>query len=146
MPICKNCGSRITKFDSDMCPICGAKKPLEGVTSETVEITTELNMKDPSFKQYKPTKRIVAFLLSLFVGVFGAAFFYIKQKRFAFIWLGLNLLIIGGVGSILAWLTNVGPLWGYLIPLFAMYGFNIGVGIYFLVRPDLKDGNGEFMR
>ena len=44
MPYCKNCGARITKFDKDLCPVCGAKKPLEGAHSDTIEITTELNV------------------------------------------------------------------------------------------------------
>ena len=146
MPNCKNCGARITKFDADMCPICGEIKPLEGVTSETVEITTELNVADPAFKQYKPTKRKVALLLSIFVGIFGSAFLYIKKMKLAIIWLAINLIIIGGLGSILAWATPLGPLWGYLIPVLVMYAINIGIGVYFMVKPDLKDGNGEFIR
>ena len=51
MPYCKNCGSRITKFDNDICPICGAKNPLEGVTSDTVEITSELDIHDKENKK-----------------------------------------------------------------------------------------------
>ena len=32
MPYCKNCGARITKFEKDICPVCGQKKPLEGAS------------------------------------------------------------------------------------------------------------------
>ena len=54
MPYCKNCGSRITKFDKEICPVCGEKKPLDGAVSDTVEITTELNVKDKNIgKIYK---------------------------------------------------------------------------------------------
>ena len=44
MPKCKNCGSRLTKFDKDVCPVCGTKNPLDGVTSDTVEMTSFINM------------------------------------------------------------------------------------------------------
>ena len=39
MPNCRNCGARITKFDKDICPVCGTKNPLQGVGSETMEVT-----------------------------------------------------------------------------------------------------------
>ena len=60
MPICRNCGARIEKFNKDICPICGEKKPLEGVNSETVEITGQI---DPNNKVltkdgYKSIKKI----------------------------------------------------------------------------------------
>lgn len=146
MPVCRNCGARISKFDNDMCPICGVKKPLEGVTSETVEITTEINMNDPSFKNYKPTKRSIACLLFCLLGIFGAGFYYVKRVKLGLIWLAINLVLIGGLGTVLAFVVNIGPLLGYLIPVGVCYLANIGIGIYQLAKPNLKDGNGEFMR
>ena len=145
MPNCKNCGARISKFDADMCPVCGVKKPLEGVTSETVEITTELNVEDPAFKDYKGTKRITACLLSAFLGVFGVGFFYTKRSKTGLIWLLINLVLIGGVGSLLAFVVKMDIVWSFIIPLVALYLVNIAIGLYFLLKPDLKDGNGEFM-
>ena len=44
MPSCRNCGARLSKFDSDICPVCGTKRPLEGVSSETVEITSQVDL------------------------------------------------------------------------------------------------------
>ena len=72
MPYCKNCGARITKFEKDICPICGQKKPLEGATSDTVEITTELKIHDKDRKeQYKAHFRFDTFLLFLFYWYFS---------------------------------------------------------------------------
>ena len=145
MPVCKNCGARISKFDNDMCPVCGTKKPLEGVTSETIEITSEIKIGNPEFKDYKETKRNVLFLLFAFVGVFGSGFFYAQYKRIGFIWLVINLVFIAGLGSILAFGTKLSILWGYLIPLFIAYAINIAAGVFFLLKHDMKDGNGEFI-
>ena len=46
MPNCRNCGARLSKFDADLCPVCGIKDPLRGVSSETVEITSQIEMSD----------------------------------------------------------------------------------------------------
>ena len=146
MPVCKYCGSRITKFDNDMCPVCGTKKPLEGVTSETIEVTSEIDIQNPDFKSYKPTKRVATFVLFATLGIFGVGFFYAKYKKYGLIWLIANLVFIGGLGSILAFLTPLPILWGYLIPLFAAYGLNIGFGVFCLIKSNIKDGNGEFIR
>ena len=145
MPVCKNCGARISKFDNDMCPICGTKKPLEGVTSETIEITSEINLGNPEFKAYKQTKRSVMLVLFVFLGIFGTGFFYAKFKKLGLFWLICNLVFIGGVGSILAFMSKTGILWGYLIPLFIAYGFNMITGLFLFLKHDMKDGNGEFI-
>ncbi|MCR5506073.1 MAG: hypothetical protein K6F07_03670 [Bacilli bacterium] len=146
MPVCKNCGARISKFDKDMCPVCGAKKPLEGVSSETIEITSEINVGNPQFKAYKETKRGTLCLLFCTLGIFGAGLFYAKYKKPGFYWMFLNLVFIASIGTALLLLTKLGPLWSYLIPLFVVYAINIFVGFVFLFRHDVKDGNGEFIR
>ena len=146
MPVCRNCGARISKFDKDMCPVCGFKNPLDGVSSETIEITSEIKVGNAEFKEYKQTKRVVLFLMFALIGIFGSGFFYAKYKKYGLIWLIANLVFIGGLGSILAFLTPLPILWGYLIPLFAAYGLNIGFGVFFLIKPSIKDGNGEFIR
>ena len=51
MPTCRECHSRISKFDKDICPVCGAKNPLDGVTSDTIEITHEIDISNPEFQQ-----------------------------------------------------------------------------------------------
>ena len=77
MPKCKNCGARLSKLDNDICPVCGEKNPLLGVSSETVEITSQLDIQSDEFKDYHPKKRFVAFILSTCLGFTGAPFFYL---------------------------------------------------------------------
>lgn len=146
MPYCKNCGARITKFEKDICPICGQKKPLEGATSDTVEITTELKIHDKDRKeQYKAHFRFDTFLLFLFIGFTGAGFFYLNFKKRGLIWLLCNLAVIGGlIGLFIALLSPTSWI-SYVAPFAAAYLVNIGVGIYYLCKSDIKDGNGEFI-
>ena len=117
MPYCKNCGARITKFEKDICPICGAKHPLDGATSDTVEITTELNVhKKEAGLHYQAHYRITAFCLFAFLGWTGAGFFYLKFKKFGFIWLAINVAVIAALGAVFIinlgadnWLSYVAP-------------------------------------
>ena len=75
MPICRHCGSRISKLDKDRCPICGEINPLEGVNSDTIEVTSDIDLSNPAFSDYKPKKRKVFLLLSCLIGYKGTAFF-----------------------------------------------------------------------
>ena len=146
MPVCKHCGSRITRFDKDICPVCGEKAPLEGVSSETIEITSNFNLNEEEFKTFRPCTRFKVFLLFTLLGWTGAPIFYTRYVLQGFLWLLINLVIIGGVGSLLAFMTPLGILWGYLIMLIAAYVINIGVGIFSYLKRNLKDNRGEFLR
>ena len=148
MPYCRNCGSRITKFDKDMCPVCGTKKPLEGVSSDTIEITSELNIHSKEGKkQYQAHFRMTAFILSSFIGWTGAAFFYLKYKLVGLIWLLVNLTVLGGLGVLFVFLAGGPKEWvGYLVSPAIVYLVNIATGLFFLFKKDLKDANGEFIR
>ncbi|MCQ2815528.1 MAG: hypothetical protein MJ227_04630 [Bacilli bacterium] len=146
MPNCKNCHARITKFDTDICPVCGCKNPLEGVTSETVEITSQLDANNPKFKLYRPRLKYVTFMFFVFIGFTGAGFFYMYKKKMGLIWLVANLVFIAAVGSLFAFLSPLGILWSYLIMLFITYAVNIIVGCVYIARHNIKDGHGEFMK
>lgn len=146
MPKCKNCGTRLTKFDKDICPVCGTKNPLEGVSSETIEITSQLDISKEEFKNFHPTKRIVAFSYFTLLGWSGAGYCYLKLKMVALIWLLCNLAIFGGLFAILFTAAKMDVSWSILIPVFVLYGINIIVGFFVLLKKDLKDGNGEFLR
>ena len=147
MPYCKNCGARITKFEKDICPVCGQKHPLEGASSDTVEITTELNLHDKESREmYKAHFRSVTFALFSLIGFSGAGFFYLRFKKLGFIWLGANIvlaacfiLLFGLSISYSSWIT-------YVATIAILYLVNIGSGLYFLIKKDIKDGNGEFVR
>ena len=146
MPYCKSCGSRISKFDKDICPICGTKKPLEGASSDTVEITTELNVhKKENDLGYKAHYRITAFVLFAFLGWTGAGFFYLNFKKRGLIWLLVNLAFIGGLMGL--FIAFIGPKnWiTYVAPFAAAYLVNMGFSLYYLAKNDIKDGNGEFI-
>ncbi len=147
MPYCKNCGARITKFDKEICPVCGTKKPLVGAHSDTVEITTELDIhsKDAR-KEYDIHFRLNTFIYFLFLGWTGAGFFYLEFKKLGWIWLASNLVLIAGL--IVAFIFAISPTnWlTYVAPFAAAYLINIGVGVFYLCKSDLKDGNGEFIR
>ena len=146
MPYCKNCGSRITKFDKEICPVCGEKKPLDGAVSDTVEMTTELNVKDKNIgKIYKGHFRLDTFLWFLFLGWTGAGFFYLRFKKLGLIWLLCNLAVIGGLIALFGVMIGFDNWLSYVAPFAVVYLISIGVGVYFLVKKDIKDGNGEFI-
>ena len=62
MPNCRNCGSRLSKFDKDICPVCGFKHPLDGVSSETQEVTSEISFYKGELKTSKVRKRWLTLL------------------------------------------------------------------------------------
>ena len=146
MPKCKYCGSRITRFDKDICPICGEKDPLQGVSSETIEITSNLDLSEAELKEFKPTTKFRAFLLFCFIGWTGAPMFYLNYYNQALIWLFINGVIIGGVGSIFSFVTSLGAPWGYLVALSIAYVIDIFLGLFAFFKHNLKDGRGEFLR
>ena len=146
MPYCKNCGSRITKFYKELCPICGQKKPLEGVSSDTVEITTELDIHDKDSKKvYAGHFRLDTFLWFMLLGWTGAGFFYLQFKKRAIVWLVCNLALIGGLIVLFGFLIGFNQWIVYVAPFAVVYLINIGVAIYYLCKRDVKDGNGEFI-
>ncbi|MFA7032161.1 MAG: hypothetical protein WC201_01185 [Bacilli bacterium] len=145
MPICRNCGARISKFDKDICPICGAKRPLDGVNSETVEVTSEIDVTNPEFANAKPKSKKVMLLLFCLVGFSGAQFFYLKEKKLGFLWLLLNLLILGGLGVFLYFISSL-TFYSFIISTGFVYLINIILGIVYFKTSNLKDGVGEFVR
>ena len=144
MPICKNCGSRIEKFNKDICPICGEKKPLEGVSSETIEITSQIDLKNSDFK-YRQTKKSIVLLLFCLIGFTGAGFFYMKRNKYGIIYMIASLLLIGVGGLCLSLLDNMMP-YGFLIALGISYVLDIALGLYLYFSKNIKDGEGEFIR
>lgn len=145
MPVCRNCGGRISRFDKDRCPICGTVAPLKGVVSETVEVTSEIDLNSNEFN-FKPKERGIVMLLFTLLGFSGAGFFYIKKNKLGLIWLLSNIILISILALLFIFLVKLDYVWGIIIPVIISYIINIGVGIYYLVKPDIKDGRGEFIR
>ena len=114
--------------------------------SDTVEITTELNVKDKNIgKIYKGHFRLDTFLWFLFLGWTGAGFFYLRFKKLGLIWLLCNLAVIGGLIALFGVMIGFDNWLSYVAPFAVVYLISIGVGVYFLVKKDIKDGNGEFI-
>ena len=143
MPYCKKCGTRLQKFDADRCPICGTEHPFEGVSSETIEITTEIN--EETERNFKPRKKQTMLALFIFLGFFGVPFFYLHEKKKGFIYMAINVIGIALISFIFAFYVKL------LIPVAIIIGFamllfvNVGAGLYLYFFPNLKDGRGEFV-
>lgn len=145
MPNCKNCGARISKFDADMCPVCGTKKPLEGINSETIEITSQIDLNNFAEGQKVVRRRKKLLFLFLVIGFVGAPFFYLKKKKAAILWLILNLILLGGLFALFFFAFKLHIAIAILIPVLVVYFINGVMGAIYHFLPDLKDGDGEFV-
>lgn len=145
MPNCRNCGARISKFDTDICPVCGVANPLEGVSSETVEITSQIDLNGFKDGQKVVCRRNKLFAFFLAFGFTGIPFYYLKRKTFAFIWLFINLAILGGAFSILYFAAHLHIALAIILPLLLVYLINSIIGVIYKFLPDLRDGEGEFV-
>ena len=144
MPNCKNCHSRISKFDKDFCPICGVEHPLDGATYDTIDITKEISLSE-ELKNVKIKKRLACILLSFFLGFLGIPFFYLNYKKVGFIVAGSSLGLFGLLLLVII-LASHSWLWAILAPALVMLVINIVIGIYFILRQNLKTYNGELVK
>ena len=145
MPSCRNCGARLSKFDKDICPVCGVLKPLEGVDSETVEITSQVDLSGFQAGQKVVRRRKTLLFYFLLLGFTGAPFFYLKQKKNAFVWLIANLAVIGGLFTFFFLALNLHIALAIILPILTAYILNTCVALVYYFLPDLKDGEGEFV-
>ena len=144
MPTCKNCHSRIDKFNKDRCPICGAENPFEGVSSDTIEITTNINTANLDV-DFHPRKRGTMLALFITLGIFGVPFFYLYQKKVGFIYALVNVLLLGLSITLLLLLAPIEYYVSVLVVIFIFVFLNTLVGIYFYNKANLKDGRGVFL-
>ena len=144
MPICKNCKKRIERFNKDRCPICGVEKPFEGMSSDTIEVTTNIDT-DKYNTDYHPCTKKKLLILFLAAGFLGIPFFYIHKKRAGLIYLLCNLLVIAGVTLLFTFVVHLFVVFGLLIALGLVYLIDAVIGLLFYYQPNLKDGNGEFI-
>lgn len=144
MPKCKNCNSRIDRFNKDRCPICGVEFPFDGMSSETIEITTNIDV-DGVETDYRPCRRKELFLFFCLLGIFGAPYFYLKKIKQGIIQLIANVVLIGLMSFLLAYFTSLDTVSSVLISIGSMYLLNIIFGVVVIMQPNLKDGNGQFV-
>ena len=144
MPKCRNCGARISKFDVDICPICGTKEPLKGVSSDTLEVTSEISLDaDLSFRVCNK-RNMMIFFTSL--GIFGAGFYYLKKIKVGILWLICHLLVMGGAFLALYFWAKLKLELSILFPIIVGYLFNVIYGAILCLNNNLKDGEGEYVR
>ena len=144
MPVCKNCHARIDKFNKDMCPVCGTPNPFEGVTSETVEITTHIDT-DSLKLDYHPRKRSKLLLFFITLGIFGVPFFYLYKKKLGVIYALINLAVIAGLTVVFAIPCNIHIALAIVISVLFMIALNSIVGLIYYKKQNLKDGRGDFL-
>lgn len=145
MPVCKNCKKRIDRFNKDRCPICGVENPFEGVTSDTVEITTNIDV-DNINVDYHPRRRKKLLLFFVLIGITGIPFFYMKKKVMGFVQIFLSLAIALPTAFLLwKFVPAIYPFLDGVIGVGAAYLVNIIWGLIYSNLPNLKDGTGEFV-
>ena len=147
MPYCKNCHSRLSKFDNDICPVCGTVKPLEGVTSDTVEITTQIEKEDNTLNSNICFKKKLL-LFFIFIGFTGLPFFYLKNKKMGVIWVSINSVILFAMSFLFAFIFEEPSFiaLAILLAFVVVYIINIVTGMIYYTIPNLRDGEGEFVR
>ena len=145
MPNCRNCGARLSKFDTDLCPVCGIKDPLQGTSSETVEITSQIDLAEmkEGQKVLRRRKKFIAYFFSL--GFTGLPFFYIKKNILGLIWLVVNLAVLGGLFAVFYFAVSAHIAVAIIVPLLIVYAVNAVVATIYNFLPDIKDGEGEFI-
>ena len=145
MPYCRTCHSKISKFDTDICPYCGTPHPIDP-NYETMDITRGFaSLQGQQYDLPKAKKRKIMILLCALLGFFGAHWFYILRPKRGAVSIAISAIIVGGLGSIL--LVTPLPAWvGYLIAFGAIWAVYIieAVLLCFIEAP--KDGRGEFLR
>ena len=145
MPICKNCGSRITKFDKDMCPICGERNPFDTESDQTQDITGVIGKLGNDLNLSKMRKRKTMIALAFSLGFAGAPLFYIGYIKNALVWVLINLIL--GVASVLIPVLNKQPLWiGFVILAGVLVISNIILGTLLTVKHNFKDSYGELIK
>lgn len=147
MPKCKYCGENITKFDKEICPFCGGKKPLEGVESYTVDITQTINTVDKkTVENYKQHSKLVNSLLCMFLGIFGADSFYLGHFKLGISRLLVGLIYIISLFCILYFAVNLEILYSLLISIGSIFVVYFVIGIIGLFLNSRKDSNGAFLK
>ena len=148
MPKCKFCGESITKFDKDICPFCGEKKPLEGVQNETIDITQfiETLPEDDKHLKFKQHKKIVNILLCMFLGYFSADLFYIGFKKIGLIRLAINGSMHAIAFLALYFIGKVDLIRSILFPFFGVFAVYFINAIILIFTKDRKDANGVLLK
>lgn len=148
MPKCRFCGENITKFDKEMCPYCGGKRPLDGVENFTVDITQTINTIDKEkVQKFKQHSKVVNAILCMFLGIFGADSYYLGFAKYGIVRFLINIIYIVGLFSLLYFLPiGLGLLYSILISLGSNFIVYFIIGFISLFINGKKDSNGVYLR
>lgn len=142
MAKCKYCHESITRLDKEVCPFCGGLKPLDGTDTSTQDITKVIGQVETKV-EIKHKKRLIAALLSFFLGFFGLQFFYVGKKVTGLASIALTLVVIGGFGG--GFFAIFGNVLSFIITAAVVEIVNIVFGLDFLLSHNVVDSNGEFL-
>ncbi len=141
MPRCRNCGREITRFDQDICPHCGAKRPIDP-GYETMDMTGFLDRMGGGVEELRPARKERTYRILLFLlGFLGADLFYLgKWEKGLFALLG-GLLLAGLLALGLYFVPGIG-LWGILIALALLLAAHL-VRAFLSLGREVRDRDGE---
>lgn len=145
MARCKYCHESITRLDKEVCPFCGGLKPLEGTDDSTQDITKVIGQVENT-ESLKFRSKVIAAILAILFGVFGANLFYLGKIKKGLIVLAISVLFIVGFGSILFFAIPWHNALAFLIFYFILETLMIGVGIAYLTKHNITDKNGAFLK
>lgn len=144
MPVCRNCNSRIDKFNKDRCPICGVEHPFDGVSSDTVEVTSRIDSDNLEI-DYHPRKRKTLLILFALCGFTGVPFFYLRRAVIGIVYGIINLALLAASMILLIQFTPLHIAVSIIVPLVVFVFINTLVGLYYYNLPNIKDGHGVFL-
>ena len=141
MPRCRNCGREITRFDHDICPHCGAKRPIEP-GYETMDMTGFIDRMGGGVEELRPARKEKTYRALLFLlGFLGADLFYLGKWERALIVLLGGILLAALIALGLYFVPGIG-LWGILIGASALILGNL-VRAFLSLGREVRDRDGE---
>lgn len=146
MAKCKYCNAQISRLDKEICPFCGGLRPLEGVDNTTQDFTKAFEPLSEEAKNIKYKSKVVTAVLAFLIGFLGGHSFYLGFKKVGFITIAISLALIGGLGSLLFFTNLLHNALAFLIPYFAIEACMIDVGVSCLIKHDVVDARGEFLK
>lgn len=144
MAKCIYCHKNITRLDTDICPYCGEKNPLDP-RYQTMDITRAIQVEGQYGSLYSSRSKRVAVVLGLLLGFTGAMWFYIRKTRYGVYELLTTIISTLGLGF-LFYATFMNNVFAFLIPFIVNFFFGVIFAMLLAFQVSPKDGNGELLR
>ena len=145
MPSCKYCHQEISKFDTDICPHCGARRPIDP-NYKTMDITKNIKtVAGDGYELPKSRSQKVYGILCMTLGWLGVHDFYIYMPKRGAMHLIATILLVLIVGLPVFFAAWPNPL-AFIIPLLVAILAHIPLGYVYWKVESPKDGRGEFLR